>query len=66
MTHSPRTRDLPVGVYRTRSGAAYYASFQYYNANRLRLQKHLGTFTTVKDAVAARERAVAEHREVTA
>jgi hypothetical protein len=56
-------RGLPVGVYRLRNGK-YTATFARWT-QKGRMQKHLGTFTTVEDALAARKRAEAEYKEAT-
>lgn len=56
-------RCLPVGVYKLRNGR-YTASIAKWGA-RGRMQKHLGTFDTVEDALAARKRAEQEMKEQT-
>jgi hypothetical protein len=55
-------RDLPVGVYRSRHGRLY-AYFSYREPSGLRKQQHLGSFNTVEEAKAARERAEIEHQK---
>jgi len=56
-------RDLPVGVYhRPDMGDKYTASICRWTPTG-KMQKHLGTFGTVEDALAARKRAEQEREE---
>lgn len=54
-------RDLPVGVYRTRYGK-YTASIAKWGS-RGKLQRHLGTFNSIEEALAARKKAEIEQKE---